>query len=206
MPQPAKKPGATKSAKSSRARRAPATKRPAASPATTASSGRISEDALRAYLKEIRELLVLTGDRLQETMDEAVRRGRMTRDDADRLVQSLVSSGRRQTQDVVADIEALMERSRDETRKRTKQSVKTVTSAARRPPGTDKALQQVDRVRRAAGVGATFPISSYDDLTAAQVTERLADLTPAELRKVRDHERRNANRKSVLGAVERKLG
>jgi hypothetical protein len=37
------------------------------------------------------------------------------------------------------------------------------------------------------------------------VTERLADLSPAELRVVRDYEKRNANRKSVLAAVERKL-
>ena len=45
----------------------------------------------------------------------------------------------------------------------------------------------------------------YDDLTAGQVRERLTDLSPAELRRVRDHERRNANRKSVLDGVERAL-
>ena len=49
------------------------------------------------------------------------------------------------------------------------------------------------------------PVVGYDDLTAAQVTARLDDLSPPELRKVRDYERRNANRKSVLSAVERKL-
>jgi hypothetical protein len=37
------------------------------------------------------------------------------------------------------------------------------------------------------------------------VSERLDGLSTAELREVRDHERRNANRKSVLTAVERKL-
>ena len=56
-----------------------------------------------------------------------------------------------------------------------------------------------------AGVGPPFPILGYDDLTAAQVTGRLGDLAPAELRKVRDYERRNANRKSVLAAIEQKL-
>ena len=35
---------------------------------------------------------------------------------------------------------------------------------------------------------------------------RLGGLTPAELRKVRDYERRNANRKTVLAAIEAKLG
>ena len=59
--------------------------------------------------------------------------------------------------------------------------------------------------RRAAGVGPSFPILGYDDLTAAQVQSRLDGLSPAELRKVRDYEKRNANRKSVLDAVETKL-
>ncbi len=35
---------------------------------------------------------------------------------------------------------------------------------------------------------------------------RLEGLTPAELRKVRDYEKRNANRKSVLNSIETKLG
>ena len=34
---------------------------------------------------------------------------------------------------------------------------------------------------------------------------RLTGLTPAELRKVRDYERRHANRKTVLSSVEEKL-
>jgi hypothetical protein len=67
-------------------------------------------------------------------------------------------------------------------------------------------LHELDRARRAAGLAPPpFPIAGYDDLTAAQVNERLDDLSKADLRKVRDYERRNANRKSVLSAVERKL-
>jgi hypothetical protein len=66
-------------------------------------------------------------------------------------------------------------------------------------------LREVDRARRTTGL-AGFPVMGYDDLTAAQVTDRLEDLTAAELRKVRDYERRNANRKSVLSAIEKALG
>jgi hypothetical protein len=69
----------------------------------------------------------------------------------------------------------------------------------------DPAIAQADRARRIAGVGPNFPILGYDDLTAAQVQGRLDGLTPAELRKVRDYEKRNANRKSVLDAIENKL-
>jgi hypothetical protein len=55
-------------------------------------------------------------------------------------------------------------------------------------------------------VGPNFPILAYDDLTADQVVSRLTDLTAAELRKVRDYERRHANRKTVLNSIETKLG
>jgi polyhydroxyalkanoate synthesis regulator phasin len=113
------------------------------------------------------DALVLTRERIQEVLDDAVARGRMTRDDASHLLTELVRRG-------------------------------TAPAAG--------LLREVDRARRAAGLGSSFPISGYDDLTAAQVSERLDDLSTAQLREVRDHERRNANRKSVLSAVERKLG
>ena len=45
-------------------------------------------------------------------------------------------------------------------------------------------------------MGSNFPITGYDDLNATQIQSRLKGLTPAELRKVRDHEKRNANRKT----------
>ena len=149
--------------------------------------------------------LVITTDRLEETVDEAVRRGRMTAQDAEDLVQNLVAIGRRQSQDAVAEIEGLVGRSAKETRRIARERVKHVGTAARSAPGTDRALRTVDRVRRAAGLGQAFPVIGYDDLTAAQVKDRLGDLNPAELRKVRDHERRNANRRTVLTAIERLL-
>jgi hypothetical protein len=67
-------------------------------------------------------------------------------------------------------------------------------------------IASADRVRRTAGVGPNFPITGYDDLKVSQIEKRLGSLTPAELRKVRDYERRHANRKTVLNAIEQKLG
>jgi len=113
------------------------------------------------------DALILTRERIQEVLDDAVERGRMTRDDASHLLAELVRRG---------------------------------TAPA------DRILREVDRARRAAGLGSAFPISGYDDLTAAQVAERLDGLSTAQLRQVREHERRNANRKSVLTGIERKLG
>jgi polyhydroxyalkanoate synthesis regulator phasin len=152
---------------------------------------------------------VLTRDRIQEAMDDAVDRGRMTRDDAEQLVQDLVKRGRKQADEVRADIEQLLGRGGTtvliDASKTARQRVTGAAKAAGRTPVADRARREVDKARRAAGVGPTFPILGYDDLTAGQVTGSLDDLTPAELRKVRDYERRNANRKSVLNAVEKKL-
>src|SRR6478735_6307713 len=130
-------------------------------------------DAVRKVLNPL-DAVVITRDRLQEVLDDAVGRGRMTRDDAGDLLAELVRRGRRQTDELLRDIEGAL---------------------------AVPAEIVIDRARRATGLGASFPIMGYDDLTAAQVTQRLGDLSPADLRVVHDYEKRNANRKSVLAAV-----
>src|SRR3954451_14502592 len=137
-------------------------------------------EQLSPYL-DPREVVVLTRERVQEAVDDAVERGRLTRHDATALVTALFERGRSQTDDLISQIEDL------------------VTGTPTR------VVREVDRVRRVAGIGSGFPISGYDDLTAAEVGDRLGDLSAPELRKVRDYERRNANRKSVLQNIERKL-
>lgn len=154
------------------------------------------DEAMRANLSQLRELLaggvMLTAQRVQEAMDDAVRRGKMTRRDAEEIARTLVDNGRRQSLDVIAEIEQLFGRSRSD--------ASTIVRDK-----TDRVLREVDRVRRSAGVGSSFPIMGYDDLTAAQVASRLPELDAAALRKVREHEKRTANRKSVLAAVEKAL-
>jgi polyhydroxyalkanoate synthesis regulator phasin len=143
------------------------------------------------------DLVMITRDRIQETLDEAAERGRVTRSDANELVAELVKRGRQQTDDLLKDIEGFVGRGREQ--------LETATRRARRTDPVDRLVRSADRARRTVGVGPLFPIVGYDDLTAAQVEERLNGLTPAELRKVRDYERRHLNRKSVLAAVEKAL-
>jgi polyhydroxyalkanoate synthesis regulator phasin len=157
-------------------------------------------EALRKNLIRPMGMVLISRDRIEEVLGEAVEQGRVTARDAQRITSGLVKRGQRQTSDVLKDLETLLERGRSEVGSRTSGAR---GKAVRR---ASPALAQADRVRRAAGVGANFPITGYDDLTAAQIQRRLATLTPAELRKVRDHERRNANRKTVLKAIESKLG
>lgn len=159
--------------------------------------------ALTERLVEPLNLVMLTRERIEETVDEAVTRGSMTRDAAQDLIAGLVERGRRQTSDVLSDLEQLLGRGRSDVAARAKKQVEDATARAR--DAGDQVVAQADRARRVAGVGPSFPIIGYDDLTASQVQSRLETLTPAELRKVRDYERRNANRKSVLAAVETKL-
>jgi vacuolar-type H+-ATPase subunit H len=158
---------------------------------------------------------MLTRDRIEEVLDDAVSRGRMTADDAQKLAQDLVNRGRKQTNDVLGDLEQLLGRSGGsgvsaarkrgtDAASRARRQVSEATARARAV--ADPVLAQADRARRAAGVGPSFPVTGYDDLTVAQVQSRLADLTPAELRKVRDYEKRHANRKTVLSDVEQRLG
>jgi hypothetical protein len=103
-------------------------------------------------LRKPTDLVVIPAEWLRDTLDAAVRRGRMTRDDAADLLAELLRG--RRTDEPAAD---------------------------------------------------AFPIADYDELTAAQVIERLKDLEPDDLRRVRDYERRNANRKTVLSALEQRL-
>ena len=111
------------------------------------------------------DLVVLTRARLQEAVDEAVRRGRITRSDATDLVAELIARGR---------------------------------------SGADGVLNAPREVARRV-TGGTPAIPGYDDLTAAEIVDRLDGLDDGQLRRIRAYERDNANRKTVLAAVERRL-
>ncbi len=131
----AKKPAAKKSATKKPAARKPAAKRkapaktapPAPKPAAPrvapkpaqrrskrTAAARSKDEAARDValfdnLAALRDLLagtlVLTGERLQETLDDAVRRGRMLPSDAQELADKITAAGRRQLDDLVAEIE-----------------------------------------------------------------------------------------------------
>jgi polyhydroxyalkanoate synthesis regulator phasin len=204
-----RKPAARKRAASSAG-----AKRATATPPPSSSTAGSPEDAVRANLKAFRDalassvsqlnLMMVSRDRIQEVLDDAVHRGRVTRDDANDMVADLVRRGRRQTDDLMKDLEQLLGRSREQFEDASADARKRASRARRQPP-VDRVLREVDRGRRAAGLPPSFPVLGYDDLSAAQIGDRLADLSPAELRKVRDYERRNANRKSVLTAIEKAL-
>jgi polyhydroxyalkanoate synthesis regulator phasin len=150
----------------------------------------LAEQLVNRVLKPL-DAVLLTRERIQETLDEAVERGRVTRSDANELVAELLQRGRQQTDDVFGDIERFWD---------------SAAKRARKIDSVDRIVRGADRARRSVGVGPSFPITGYDDLTARQVQAQLEPLKPAELRRVRDYERRHANRKSVLAAIDKALG
>jgi polyhydroxyalkanoate synthesis regulator phasin len=174
----------------------------------TASS---TDKSVQAFREALERSVTLSRDRIQEVADEAVRHGRMTRGDANELVSKLVSRGRKQTETMLRDLERVLRQARREAetraapaRRRAERAAGRAARAAR--DAADQPLAQADRLRRRAGVGPTFPITAYDQLTAPQVRTRLTDLKAAELRRIRDYERRNKNRKGIITAIDQRIG
>jgi polyhydroxyalkanoate synthesis regulator phasin len=136
-----------------------------------------ADKSVDAFRDALERSVTISRDRLQEIVDDSVKRGRMTRRDANDLVSKVVDRGKRYHSDLLRDLERLLE----------------------------QPLRRADEFRRRAGVGPTFPITAYDRLTAIQVKARLSKLTPADLRKVRTYEQRNKARKGVLSEIDRRL-
>jgi Tfp pilus assembly protein FimV len=135
----------------------------------------------------------------------------MTRADANKLVNDLVDRGRKQTQTMVRDLERMLERARRDAEKRSAPVRRRATQAGGRAARAardvaEEPLAQADRLRRRAGVGRSFPITAYDQLTASQIKKRLSGLQRGELRKVRNYERRNKDRKGIVDAIDKQLG
>jgi hypothetical protein len=196
----AKKGGAARARQQKSQKAARTASRAAAKPAKAAGveAKTVAEfrEALRKNLIKPSGMVLLTRDRIEEALHKS---GKLSPKDARGIAGDLVKRGRKETDDVLKDLESLLDKGRRDVSKRASKARGRAVHAA------SPAIARADKARRAAKVGSSFPISLYEDLNVGEIKARLADLTPAELRKVRDHERRNANRKGVLSAIESKL-
>jgi polyhydroxyalkanoate synthesis regulator phasin len=164
-----------------------------------------AEQSVQAFRDALEKTVTISRDRLQEVLDDAVRRGRMTPRDADELVSRLVTRGRDQADDLLSQLERLLSQALEAPGRARQQAGARAQKARKRAvKAVDRPLAGADRVRRAARVPG-FPITAYDDLSVRQIDRRLQELSRAELRRVRDYERRNKARKGVLRAVDRNL-
>jgi polyhydroxyalkanoate synthesis regulator phasin len=168
------------------------------------------DKSLEAFRDALEHSVTVSRDRLEEVVDDAVTRGRMTRGDANELVSRLMTRSRQYTDDLLKDLEKLLDQARRELDTRATTGRRRATQAAGRAAraardAADAPLARADRVRRRAGVTTGFPITAYDQLTAAQIKSRLAGLSRADLRKVRTREKRGKARKGILAEIDRRL-
>ena len=176
-----------------------------ASAPTEAEESSRAEQSVQAFRDALEKSITISRERLQEVLDDAVKRGRMTRGDAEEMVGRLATRGREQAEDLLSQLESLLSQVRD-VPDRAKQEVGVRAEQARKRTvaAVDKPLASADRVRRGARVPG-FPITAYDQLSIRQIDRRLQELSRQELRKVRDYERGNKARKGLLRALDRKL-
>lgn len=206
-----------------------ATKQAKAPEAAEEDRSRRAEESVQAFRDALDKSVTISRERLQEVVDDAVRRGRMTRGDAEEMVSRLVSRGREQAEGILAELEKLLGQVREGAEAATtpRKTARRATRKARRDlaDATERAKQEVggrakrakkraasavdqplaraDRVKRRTRVG--LPITAYDSLTIRQIDRRLAELTRAELTKVRDYERSHKARKGIMRAIDSKL-
>jgi polyhydroxyalkanoate synthesis regulator phasin len=152
------------------------------------------DPSIQAFRDALEKSVTISREKLQEVIDDAVRRGRMTRGDGEEMLGRLVSRGREEAEGLLRQLEPLF--SGVESR------VKSTAKAAR--DRADQPLAKADRVRRKAKLPG-FPISAYDQLSVPQIDNRLPELSRAQLERVRDYEIANRNRVGVLRALERRL-
>jgi polyhydroxyalkanoate synthesis regulator phasin len=164
-----------------------------------------AEQSVQAFRDALEKSVTISRERLQEVVDDAVRRGRMTRGDAEDMVSRLLTRGRDQADDLRTQLERVLSQIR-EAPDRARQEVGGRAKVARKRAvgAVDRPLASADKVRRLARVPG-FPITAYDELSVRQIDRRLQELSRTELRKVRDYERKNKARKGVLRSVDRKL-
>jgi polyhydroxyalkanoate synthesis regulator phasin len=168
-----------------------------------------SDKSVKAFRDALDRSVTLSRERIQEVVDDAVDRGRMTRGDANELVSNLVNRGRKATDDLMRDLEKLLEQTRREVESRTGPARRQAGRAAGRAArgvrdAADRPLAEADKLRRRTRAPGP-PITGYDQLTAGQVKTRLKDLNKAELRKVRTQEKRGKARKGILDDIETRL-
>lgn len=156
----------------------------------------VVEQLINRILRPL-DVVMLSRDRIQQTLDEAAERGRMTRSDANELAVELLRRGRQQTDELLSDFERAVGRG--------KTGLDSARRRARQSEPVDQIVRVADRARHSVDSGSSFPISGYDEMTASQVAKRLPDLSRPDLRTVQEYESRHANRKSVLEAIDRAL-
>ena len=90
------------------------------------------DKSVEQFRESLEQSVTLSRDRLQEVVDDAVKRGRMQRSDAEKMLSDMVKSGRRQTDSLLKELERLVRQARKGVGGHSAPVRKQATQAARR--------------------------------------------------------------------------
>jgi hypothetical protein len=116
-----------------------------------------------------------------------------------RTLQQATEQGLKTSQRVV-------EQGAEATEQITRQGLRVAEEATER---TEETLRQVEEATREVelhtSVLASLETDNYDTLTVAEITEKLGDLSTDELKKLREFEKRNKDRESLVERIDSKI-
>jgi hypothetical protein len=116
-----------------------------------------------------------------------------------RPIQQATEQGLKATQQVV-------EQGAEATQQVARQGLRVAEEATER---TEETLRQVEEATREAelrtSVLASLETDNYETLTVAEITEKLGDLSTDELKKLREFEKRNKDRESLVERIDSKI-
>ena len=61
-------------------------------------------------------------------------------------------------------------------------------------------------IETTAPIKGTLPIAGYDQKSVGEIASRLETLTSDQLERLKDHERRNKNRETLIREIDRRIG
>jgi hypothetical protein len=88
----------------------------------------------------------------------------------------------------------------------------TVQKTARDTQGTARDIQKTTAeetarvIDTAAPTNGSMPIAGYDEKSVGEITARLDTLTSDQLERLKDYERRNKNRETLIREIDRRIG
>ncbi|MBS1880865.1 MAG: hypothetical protein JST31_15245 [Actinobacteria bacterium] len=110
-PKPKAKAKATK-AKKAAPKKAGAKARAGAAKAASSKATSGLDKSVAEFRKHLEQSVTLSRERIQDVVDDAVKRGRMTQGDAEKMFGDLVKKGRKQTDALLSELEKLTRQAR----------------------------------------------------------------------------------------------
>lgn len=189
------------------------------------------DQSIENFRASLERSITVSRDRLQEVLDDAVERGRMTRRDAETVVSELIDRGRQQRDGLLDELERLgkqigrhsekvARQAREVTEKPLARVERTLRKNRTQPASESAASSDASsksgttrgdtgtvalEAGSVADASTPFPIADYDSLNANEVRKSLSDLNAEQLKAVREREANGAARKTVLAAIDKKL-